>query len=41
VGTIVIVAPRWPVLVVWNSLRLRRFAPPADAYATSASYRVW
>jgi hypothetical protein len=27
VDTIVIVAPRWSVFVVWNSLRLRRFAP--------------
>jgi hypothetical protein len=40
VDTIVIVAPRRSVFVVWTSLRLRRFAP-ADAYATSASYRVW
>jgi hypothetical protein len=38
VDTIVIVAPRRSVFVVWTSLR--RFGP-ADAYATSASYRVW
>ena len=41
VDTIVIVAPRWSVFVVWNSLRLRRFTPCPVTGIPAAFDKTW